>query len=436
MAIDINELTQAVTAELRNGATDLGNVPVASSVTDDDMVLGQSGSSLKKIKVAAIAAKGKPGDPGTPGADAVVYRLLPEALVYKSDTKSVALSLLKTEGETTAAAELPEGWVVQVTWETAAGLMQTATHTTLAAIDPNSLKDATSVRLELYTSDPQAGSSGGARTAVLVDSATLLLVKDGEQGEPGSQGPKGDKGDAGSLILHPFDDLAHFRLSAMDYETGIATLQATPVGVNEGDFCAIIYDTSDVIGRYTHLPDSNAATVQSNNSRNGVAVFGYITAIEGSSVTTTLILKGKGTLKQASSYMLVCFGASDPTDDLQITLPDGFKGKPLRIEIQGQAMNKDTSSWDNWSVKFGNAKKLVEAGADNGHVSYVHEIYTFNGEQVGYTDLTYATGINISGNYRRRESLYRQDFDITTATRVIVPWQFGLPNNVIIISLL
>ena len=182
MAIDINELTQAVAAKLRTGATDLSSMPVVTTVADDDTVLAQSGTALKKIKVAAIAAK---------GADAVLYRLHPSAIVYKSDTTSISLSLLKTEGEATTTAELPDGWVVLVTWETASGLMQSATQKALTAINPNSLKDATSVRLELYTADPQLSTPGSGSSAKLVDSATLLLVSDGEKGDPGTPGNDG-----------------------------------------------------------------------------------------------------------------------------------------------------------------------------------------------------------------------------------------------------
>ena len=182
MAIDINELTQAVAAKLRAGATDLSSMPVVTTVADDDTVLAQSGTALKKIKVAAIAAK---------GADAVLYRLHPSAIVYKSDTTSISLSLLKTEGEATTTAELPDGWVVLVTWETASGLMQSATQKALTAINPNSLKDATSVRLELYTADPQLSTPGSGSSAKLVDSATLLLVSDGEKGDPGTPGNDG-----------------------------------------------------------------------------------------------------------------------------------------------------------------------------------------------------------------------------------------------------
>ena len=236
MAIDINELTQAVAAELRNGATDLGNVPVASSVTDDDMLLGQSGSSLKKIKVAAIAAKGKPGDPGTPGADAVVYRLLPGALVYKADTTAIALSLLKTEGESTTTAELPSGWRVVVSWNATGGLTKSATLSTLAAVNPNSLAGATSVQLALFTADPEASGS----SAQLVDSATMLLVADGL---------KGDKGDDGTLTNYPIEAVSGGEIVLSDiypnriYKGGTCTTVSVDVvhysdGTSGSDFSA------------------------------------------------------------------------------------------------------------------------------------------------------------------------------------------------------
>lgn len=435
MAIDINELTQAVAAELRNGATDLSNMPVATTVADDDTVLAQSGTALKKIKVSAIAAKGKPGDKG---ADAVVYRLLPGALVYKADTTAVSLSLLKTEGESTAVAALPAGWVVRVTWDAAGGLIKNATLSTLAAINPNSLPGATSVQLTLYTGDPEV-SSGNEQ---VVDSATLVLVADGKKGDKGDKGEKGDTGPKGadgsgadSLVLHPFNELAHFRLSAMDYETGIATLQATPSGVSVGDFVAIAYDVADAIGPYNRLPDRKSTSVPSNSSRGGAIAYGYITAISGTSVTTTLIYAGKGTLANPTNYMLVCFGASEPTEGLQITLPSSYKGKPIRVELWGQAMNK-TNQWDTWSVKAGSQSALVDVGGDNGHGIYVHEVYEFNGQTVGYTDLAYATEALTAGSYRQKEILIKWDYNVEEMTRVVVPWQFGMYGNVVIISLL
>lgn len=233
MAIDINELTQAVAAELRNGATDLSSMPVVTTVADDDTVLAQSGTALKKIKVAAIAAKGKPGDKG---ADAVLYRLLPSALVYKSDTTSISLSLLKTEGEATTTAELPDGWVVMIAWNAASGLTQNDTRKTLAAINPNRLKGATSVDIALYTSDPQTSGS----TAKLVDSATLLLVSDGK---------KGDKGDKGTLTNYPIEAVSGNELVLSDiypnriYKAGTCTNVSVDVvnytdGSNGSDFAA------------------------------------------------------------------------------------------------------------------------------------------------------------------------------------------------------
>ena len=233
MAIDINELTQAVAAELRNGATDLGNVPVASSVTDDDMLLGQSGTALKKIKVAAIAAKGKPGDKG---ADAVLYRLHPSALVYKADTTEVPLSLLKTDGESTTTAELPSGWVVAVTWDATGGLTKSATLSTLASVNPNSLAGATSVQLALFTADPEASGS----SAQLVDSATLLLVADGL---------KGDKGDDGTLTNYPIEAVSGGEIVLSDiypnriYKGGTCTTVSVDVvhysdGTSGSDFSA------------------------------------------------------------------------------------------------------------------------------------------------------------------------------------------------------
>lgn len=176
------------------------------------------------------------GVDGVGGADAVVYRLLPGALVYKADTTAVALSLLKTEGESTAVAALPSGWVVQVTWTAAGGLTQSATLTSLAEINPNRLAGATSVDLALYTADPQASGSN----AQLVDSATLLLVADGK---------KGDKGDDGTLTNYPIEAVSGSELILSDiypnriYKAGTCTSVSVDVvhysdGTSGSDFSA------------------------------------------------------------------------------------------------------------------------------------------------------------------------------------------------------
>lgn len=176
------------------------------------------------------------GDKGDPGTDAVVYRLLPGALVYKADTTAVSLSLLKTEGESTAVAALPAGWVVSVTWNAAGGLMKSTTLSTLAAVNPNSLPGATSVELTLYTGDPEA--SGG--NAQVVDSATLLLVADGK---------KGDKGDDGTLTNYPIEAVSGSELVLSDiypnriYKAGTCTNVSVDVvhysdGTSGSDFSA------------------------------------------------------------------------------------------------------------------------------------------------------------------------------------------------------
>ena len=179
---------------------------------------------------------GSGGEKGDPGADAVVYRLLPGALVYKADTTAVSLSLLKTEGESTTTAELPSGWRVVVSWNATGGQTKSATLTTLASVNPNSLAGSTSVQLELYTADPQVSGS----TAKLVDSATLLLVADGK---------KGDKGDDGTLTNYPIEAVSGSELVLSDiypnriYKVGTCTSVSVDVvhysdGTNGSDFSA------------------------------------------------------------------------------------------------------------------------------------------------------------------------------------------------------
>ena len=155
-------------------------------------------SELKKQLVAALK-----DIQGGGGVSSLVYRLLPGALVYKADTTAVSLSLLKTEGESTAVSALPAGWVVRVTWYAAGGLTKNAMLHTLAAINPNSLAGATSVKLTLYTGNPAASGSN----AQVVDSATLLLVADGK---------KGDKGDDGTLTNYPIETVSGSELVLSD----------------------------------------------------------------------------------------------------------------------------------------------------------------------------------------------------------------------------
>lgn len=173
---------------------------------------------------------------GNEGTDAVVYRLLPGALVYKADTTAITLSLLKTEGESTTTAELPSGWRVVVSWNATGGLTKSATLSTLAAVNPNSLAGATSVQLALFTADPEASGS----SAQLVDSATMLLVADGL---------KGDKGDDGTLTNYPIEAVSGGEIVLSDiypnriYKGGTCTTVSVDVvhysdGTSGSDFSA------------------------------------------------------------------------------------------------------------------------------------------------------------------------------------------------------
>lgn len=200
---------------------------------------GPKGSQGDKGDTGAKGDQGEKGDTGAkgdPGNDAVVYRLLPGALVYKADTTAITLSLLKTEGESTTTAELPSGWRVVVSWNATGGLTKSATLSTLAAVNPNSLAGATSVQLALFTADPEASGS----SAQLVDSATMLLVADGL---------KGDKGDDGTLTNYPIEAVSGGEIVLSDiypnriYKGGTCTTVSVDVvhysdGTSGSDFSA------------------------------------------------------------------------------------------------------------------------------------------------------------------------------------------------------
>ncbi len=437
MAIDINELTQAVAAELRNGATDLSSMPVVTTVADDDTVLAQSGTALKKIKVAAIAAKGKPGDKG---ADAVLYRLLPSALVYKSDTTAITLSLLKTEGESTAVAALPSGWVVQVVWNGTGGLTKSSTLTSLSAVNPNSLAGATSVDLALYTANPEASGS----SATLVDSATLLLVADGKQGDKGDKGDKGDTGPkgadgsgAGSLILHPFDEYPTFAITALNYETGEVTCKDTPTGIEVGDYVAVVRYTKDNISWKAPLTDLWVSRCDHTN--NAAIYYASVNAISGNVLTIeNYKITGKGKLADPTCFMLVHYGAGDPTDDLSIKLPDAYKGKPIRIDLIGQGIMTQTG-WNNWCPQLTLAdNKNYNPPLDDGRGGSIITTTIFSEHYIEEYDWAYIAKIDTDGKYRRayKVGAVSNTYDITTSTAVKIPWQFRVPFNEIRISLL
>ncbi len=176
--IDINQITNAVVAELRNGATDMAGITPSTALNDSDNVLAQEGSTLKKLPVSLFKQ--------IVAAGATVYRLTADSVVFKATTTAVAIGVTKSEGgEVTVLSTLPTGWMIGVHCESGASYQDTY-YSAPTSIDPHAWE---SVAVTLYDGDPQSSSSAQA-----VDIVTLRLVSDGE---------KGDKGDTGTLANFP-----------------------------------------------------------------------------------------------------------------------------------------------------------------------------------------------------------------------------------------
>lgn len=193
---DINKVTAAVLAQLRQGATDVDGIEPSAELADTDNVLADSGSALKKLPVSLfkkIVASG-----------AEAYRLVTSAQIYKSTTTAVSVGVVHgSGGSVEQMAELPKGWKIEVHWE-GAELSKDSTMG-IGTLNPNELAGATSVELTLYDGDPTVAVDG--KKAQAIDSTTLLLVADGKDGKDGAKGDtgaagekgeKGDKGDAGA----------------------------------------------------------------------------------------------------------------------------------------------------------------------------------------------------------------------------------------------
>lgn len=176
--IDINQITNAVVAELRNGATDMAGITPSTSLNDSDNVLAQNGGTLKKLPVPLFKQ--------IVAAGATVYRLTTDSQVFKSTTTSVAIGVTKSKGgEVTVLSTLPTGWKIGVHCESG-NIYTDNYYSAPTSIDPHSWQ---TVVVTLYDADPQSSTSAQA-----VDIVTMRLVSDGT---------KGDKGDTGTLANFP-----------------------------------------------------------------------------------------------------------------------------------------------------------------------------------------------------------------------------------------
>lgn len=179
--IDINQITNAVVAELRNGATDMAGITPSTALNDSDNVLAQNGGTLKKLPVSLFKQ--------IVAAGATVYRLTADSQVYKATTTSVAIGVTKSEGgEVTVLSTLPTGWKIGVHCESGDSYADNY-YSAPTSIDPHAWE---TVAVTLYDGDPQSSTSAQA-----VDIVTLRLVSDG------TDGAKGDKGDTGTLANFP-----------------------------------------------------------------------------------------------------------------------------------------------------------------------------------------------------------------------------------------
>ncbi len=433
--IDINQITNAVVAELRNGATDMAGITPSTALNDSDNVLAQEGSTLKKLPVSLFKQ--------IVAAGATVYRLTADSVVFKATTTAVAIGVTKSEGgEVTVLSTLPTGWKIGVHCESGDAYQDTY-YSAPMSIDPHAWE---SVAVTLYDGDPQSSSSAQA-----VDIVTLRLVSDGEKGDKGDtgeQGPQGEKGEkgedgatAGSLILQPYNDYECYNVTALDYETGIVTVDSAVEGsINVGDYVAVTFNTSKVGGNY-FAPLSKPTNYKYYHVGDKMSVsflYAQVTAVDGKQVTVSAYINtGKGTLATATDYMLVHYGSTAP-NTMKIELPSGYQGKPLRVEVMGQCIGVNAANWNTWKVQLweSTSKVLITPGGDSGHGVYAHNVVYFLDGWVFNADLANTSGNDTSGVYRQKEFPIRIDYDITKGTVVAFPYQFSVPYNVVIISLI
>lgn len=165
---DINQITAAVIAQLRQGATDLDGIKASSALADTDNVIAANGSTVKKLPVSLfknIVAS---------------YRLMVSGQTFKADTTAVLVGVTKSEGgKIEQLTALPKGWRIKVEWKGSASAMSNVLSAP-GTINPNAAAGSTSVEITLYDGDPTT------ETAQAIDEATLLLVSDGKDGKDGT----------------------------------------------------------------------------------------------------------------------------------------------------------------------------------------------------------------------------------------------------------
>lgn len=216
---DINQITAAVIAQLRQGATDLDGIKASSALADTDNVIAANGSTVKKLPVSLfkkIVASGT-----------TVYRLMVSGQTFKADTTAVLVGVTKSEGgKIEQLTALPKGWRIKVEWKGSASAMSNVLSAP-GTINPNAATGSTSVEITLYDGDPTTD-----QTAQAIDEATLLLVSDGKNGKDGATGVKGDKGDTGDLQNFPIESVDSMELADI-YPNRIykATAPVTAVSV-------------------------------------------------------------------------------------------------------------------------------------------------------------------------------------------------------------
>ncbi len=376
------------------------------------------------------------------GETSSVYRLTADSVVFKATTTAVAIGVTKSEGgEVTVLSTLPTGWQIGVHCESGDAYQDTY-YSAPMSIDPHAWE---SVAVTLYDGDPQSSSSAQA-----VDIVTLRLVSDGEKGDKGDtgeQGPQGEKGEkgedgatAGSLTLQPYNDYECYNVTALDYETGIVTVDSAVEGsINVGDYVAVTFNTSKVGGNYfAPLSKPTNYTFYHAGSKSGGFLYAQVTAVDGKQVTVSAYINsGKGALATATDYMLVHYGSTAPSMT-KIELPSGYQGKPLRVELMGQDIGNLASNWNNWYAQLWESasKALATPGGDCGHGTYVHDVAYFLDGWVLNRDLANTSGNDTSGVYRQKEFPIRRSYDITKGTVIAIPYQFSVPYNVVIISLI
>ena len=166
---DINQITAAVIAQLRQGATDLDGIKASSALADTDNVIAANGSTVKKLPVSLFKKI------------VASYRLMVSSQTFKADTTAVLVGVTKSEGgKIEQLTALPKGWRIKVEWKGSASAMSNVLSAP-GTINPNAATGSTSVEITLYDGDPTTD-----QTAQAIDEATLLLVSDGKDGKVGA----------------------------------------------------------------------------------------------------------------------------------------------------------------------------------------------------------------------------------------------------------